>query len=82
MENYNASAATVARTAVLMLALANQVLSAAGKPVLPIQSAQLEQLVTVSITVAASLAGWWHNNSFTKEAVQADRFMARLKNRK
>ena len=37
------SAATLARTAVLALALINQILSAAGKPVLPIESAQLEQ---------------------------------------
>ena len=31
------SAATLARTAVLLLALTNQVLSAMGKPVLPIE---------------------------------------------
>ena len=33
------SAATVARTAVLALALINQILSALGKPLLPIESA-------------------------------------------
>ena len=38
------SAATLARTAVLLLALTNQVLSAMGKPVLPIESATVEQL--------------------------------------
>ena len=32
------STATLARTAVLLLALTNQVLSAMGKPVLPIES--------------------------------------------
>ena len=32
------SAATIARTAVLLLALTNQVLSALGKPMLPIES--------------------------------------------
>ena len=36
------SAATIARTAVLALALINQILSAAGKPVLPIESAHLD----------------------------------------
>ena len=39
------SAATLARTAVLLLALTNQVLSAMGKPVLPIESTTVEQLV-------------------------------------
>ena len=52
------SAATLARTAVLLLALTNQVLSAMGKPVLPIESTTVEQLVTAGITtVAASLTG-------------------------
>ena len=44
-KNNNISAGTVARTAVLGLALANQILSACGKPLLPIDSAQLEQWV-------------------------------------
>ena len=69
------SAATIARTAVLALALINQILSAAGKPVLPIESAQLEQLIS---TVSA-LVNWWYNNSFTKEAIQADAEFERLK---
>ena len=68
------SAATLARTAVLLLALTNQVLSAMGKPVLPIESATVEQLVTV-----AALINWWKNNSFTAAAVAADSYMARLK---
>ena len=63
---------TIARTAVLLLALTNQVLSALGKPVLPIESAQLEQLVSVGITTVASLVAWWKNNSFTQEALAAD----------
>ena len=75
----NISAATIARTAVLLLALTNQVLSAAGKPVLPIESAQLEQLITSGLTVAASLWAWWKNNSFTQEALQGDQMMKELR---
>ena len=62
------SAATLARTAVLLLPLTNQVLSAMGKPVLPIES-----------TTVAALINWWKNNSFTAAAVAADSYMARLK---
>ena len=40
------SAGTLTRTAVLGLALANQLLSAAGKPLLPIDNAQLEQMIS------------------------------------
>ena len=46
---YNAptiSAGTIARTACLLLALTNQVLSALGKPVLPIESQTVEQPVS------------------------------------
>ena len=75
------SAATIARTAVLALALINQILSAAGKPVLPIESAQLEQLISTGFTTVSALVNWWYNNSFTPEAIEADAFMARMKKR-
>ena len=80
--NRTVSTATLARTAVLALALINQILSALGKPMLPIESAQLEQLISSGLTVAAALASWWNNNSFTPEAIEADDFMTRLKQQK
>ena len=67
------SAATIARTAVLLLALTNQVLSALGKPMLPIESQTVEQLVTAGITTVAALI------SCTSAAIQADAEYARLK---
>lgn len=76
------SAGTLTRTAVLGLALANQLLSAAGKPLLPIDNAQLEQMISTGVTVGAALAAWWNNNSFTPEAIEADDFMTRLKQQK
>ena len=75
----NISAGTVARTAVLLLALTNQVLSAMGKPVLPIESTELEQMVTAGCTTVAALIAWWNNNSFTKEAIQADEYLEQRK---
>ena len=77
--NTNITAGTIARTACLALALTNQILSAAGKPVLPIEDAQLESLVTTGLTVATSLAAWWKNNSFTPKAIQADNFLKKLR---
>lgn len=79
---YNAptvTAGTIARTACLLLALANQVLSALGKPVLPIESATVEQLVTAGITTVTALIAWWKNNSFTAAALEADKTYDRLK---
>ena len=77
--NFNITAGTIARTAVLLLALTNQLLSAMGKSPLPIESATVEQLVTAGITTVAALIAWWKNNSFTKEAIEADELFARLR---
>ena len=73
------SAGTVARTACLLLALTNQLLSALGKPVLPIESETVEQLVTAGITSIAALVAWGKNNSFTTAALEADKTYDRLK---
>ncbi len=81
-KTYNAptiSAGTITRTAVLLLALTNQILSACGKPVLPIESATVEQLVTAGITTVAALVAWWQNNSFTAAAIQADKYLENKK---
>ena len=48
---------------------------------LPIDNAQLEQMISAGFTVGAALAAWWKNNSFTPEAIEADAFMARMKKR-
>ena len=77
--NFNITAGTIARTAILLLALTNQMLSAMGKSPLPIESTTVEQLVTASITTIAALVAWWKNNSFTKEAIAADKEYDRLK---
>ena len=73
---------TVARTFVLMLALINQCLSAAGKSPLPINNETLAQFITAGITTAAALWAWWKNNSFTQGALQADAYLASLNRRK
>lgn len=70
MTNSKVSIATLARTAALAFALANQVSSAAGKPLLPIESSEVEQFVTTGLTIATSVAAWWKNNSFTAAAIE------------
>ena len=77
--NNKISAGTITRTAVLLLALTNQILSACGKPVLPIESTTVEQLVTAGITTVAALISWWNNNSFTTAAIEADKTFERMK---
>ncbi len=81
MANKKITAGTIARTAVLALALTNQILSATGHSPLPIESEQLEQIVTTGITVAASVVAWWENNSFTQEAIRADELLDQMQNK-
>lgn len=74
--------ATMTRTAVLMLALANQILTATGHSPIPVDDAQLEQLISTGVTVVAAIWAWWKNNSFTKEAIAADNYLESLIGRK
>lgn len=73
------SGATIARTIILALALVNQILSAAGRPVLPIEDSTIESLVTTGATVVTAAIAWWKNNSFTKAAIEADKVMKEVK---
>lgn len=78
MDNLHISGATIARTLVLVLAIANQILSACGKSPLPIESETLEQLVTAGFTTVTALINWWYNNSFTTNALKADALLNKL----
>lgn len=73
------SASTIARTGVLALALVNQILSATGHAVIPIEDAQIETLVSTGFTVVAALVSWWKNNSFTAAAIKGDEVMKEAK---
>lgn len=66
------SVGTVVRTVLLVLAVANQLLTASGHAVLALDDATVTQLVSAAFTTAAALAAWWKNNSFTRAARVGD----------
>lgn len=70
---------TIIRTICLVLALVNQGLTMAGRSVLPISDEQVNQFVTLIVTIGASVWAWWKNNSFTQAALTADEIMHDLK---
>ena len=78
----NISAGTIARTIVLVLALINQVLTATGHAVLPIDDEQINTLVSTAWTVIASLVAYWKNNSVTSAAIEADKVKEEIKSGK
>ncbi len=63
------------RTAVLVFALINQVLTISGYNPLPFSDEEFGQAVSMVLTVCASLWTWWKNNSFTQAAISADELL-------
>jgi len=70
---------TIVRTIVLVLALLNQILAIKGKEVLPVTEDEVYQLVSLVVTIGASLWAWWKNNSFTEPAIMGDQLKDQLK---
>lgn len=75
----NVTTGTIARTIVLLLALANQVLAMCGKQVLNIADDDIYQIVSIVFTISASVWSWWKNNSFSVNAINADKYLNKLK---
>ena len=73
------SKGTIIRTALLILALANQALTARGWSPLPFEDDDVTEVVSTAVTVGAAVAAWWKNNSFSSAAVEADKTMRKLK---
>ena len=76
MKVKNMTAGTLVRTVMLVVALLNLVLTSFGKNPLPFSDEQIYTGLSALVTVAAALAAWWKNNSFTKAALKADETMA------
>lgn len=70
---------TIVRTVILVVALINQVLTVTGHSLLPITDEQITEIITLVITVGASLWAWWKNNSFTQAAIEADELLNTIK---
>lgn len=66
------SKATIIRTVILVLAIANNALAIAGKSPIPISDETVTQVISFAFTTGAALVAWWKNNSFTTKAIEAD----------
>ena len=75
----NVSKETIARTIILAVALINQILVVLGINPLPFAEEELYNIISTIATAAAALWAWWKNNSFSPEAIQADKYLNELK---
>jgi SPP1 family holin len=78
-EMKNVDKGTIIRTAVLFLAIVNQVLAVMGKSPLPISSDQLTDLISTGFTAVTAIVAWWKNNDFSAAAREGTAHMKRLK---
>jgi SPP1 family holin len=72
MDKLPIKAGTIARTVVLFLALANQVMVACGWSPIEIDEESVYTLVSTVATIVTAIWAWWENNSFTQAALKAD----------
>lgn len=70
---------TLIRTIILFYALLNQILTLTGHSILPVGEEQLTEFVSLAFMVVTSVWAWWKNNSFTPEAIEADKYLAELR---
>ena len=71
----NITSGTIARTIILVLALANQILTATGHSVINISDESVNTLISTGFTIVTAIVAWWKNNSFTQSALKADEVM-------
>ena len=79
MENLEIEKSTIVRLVIQIIAVINTVLTMQGKPIINLSDAAITQGVNIIITILAWAGGYWKNNSFTKEALKADKYMKSLK---
>ena len=73
---------TMIRTIILVIALINQILICFKINPLPFSNEEIYTALSTIVTAAASVWAWWKNNSITKNAIKADKYLKELKEQK
>ena len=63
------------RTAVLVVALINQMLVMAGWNPLPFAGEDIELFLSGAFTIVAASISWWKDNAITKKAIHNEKFL-------
>lgn len=79
MENLKIEKSTIIRLVIQIVALLNTVFTMQGKPILNLSDESITQGVNIVVTILTWCWGYWKNNSFTQNAIQADVYLKKLK---
>ena len=75
----NITKETVISTALIILALVNQILTILGYSPLPIDDAFVTNAISIIFLIGTTLYSWWHNNSITTAAQLGDKVVKAIK---
>lgn len=70
---------TLIRTVILFISVINIVLELFGIKAIPIEDEMVSEVISVGLLLYSVISAWWHNNSFTREAKQADEYLKELR---
>ena len=74
--------ATVVRTILLAIAIINSFLTSRGMGFNLFMNEELANLLADLFLSVVGIATFWYNNSFTKEAIEADKYLEELRSNK
>lgn len=72
--------ATIVRTIILAVAIINSILTSRGSGFKVFMNDQFADILAELFISVASVVCFWYNNSFTKEAIEADEYLEDLRN--
>lgn len=75
----NISKSTIIRTVLMLLVIVNFVLERCGVDIIPADENTVTMWVEFGIEIAVILVGFWKNNSYSPNAIKADKFLAELR---
>lgn len=73
------SKSTIVRTILIVLVIINIVLEKCGIDVIPTDEATILMVVETLIELAVIVVGFWYNNSYSKKALKAQKFLEHLR---
>lgn len=76
------SKGTIVRTIMVVLVIVNVVLKQFGVDAINVSESEILSLVEALIEVATIVVAFWKNNSFTKNAIEADEFLKTSKRKR
>jgi SPP1 family holin len=70
---------TLIRTILFLIVIINIVLEKCGIDLIPADETTITMIIESLIEIAVIVVGFWKNNSFSPEAIEADEFLKHLR---